>query len=54
MDATDPLLSFGMLPMRCLNDQGRVMSLISLSYWIDIATPHYTKYYTRAGPDFNK
>lgn len=40
LDATDPLLSFGMLPMRCLNDQGRVMSLDKPSYWIDIATPN--------------
>ena len=40
LDATDPLLTFGMLPMRCLNDQGRVMSLDKPSYWIDINTPH--------------
>jgi hypothetical protein len=40
LDATDPLLSFGMLPMRCLNDQGRVMSLNKPSYWIDINTPN--------------
>jgi hypothetical protein len=39
LDATDPLLSFGILPMRCLNDQGRVMSLDKPSYWIDISTP---------------
>lgn len=38
LDATDPLLSFGMLPIRCLNDQGRVMSLDKPSYWIDIVT----------------
>lgn len=40
LDATDPLLAFGMLPMRCLNDQGRVMSLDKASYWIDIKTPN--------------
>jgi len=40
LDATDPLLSFGMLPMRCLNDQGRVMSLDKPSYWVDINTPN--------------
>lgn len=39
LDATDPLLSFGMLPIRCLNDQGRVMSLDKPSYWIDMVTP---------------
>lgn len=36
LDATDPLLSFGMLPLRCLNDQGRVMCLDKPSYWIDL------------------
>lgn len=38
LDATDPLLSFGMLPLRCLNDQGRVMSLDKPSYWINMNT----------------
>lgn len=36
LDATDQLLSFGMLPLRCLNDQGRVMCLNKPSYWIDL------------------
>ncbi|GGH07251.1 DUF3857 domain-containing protein [Mucilaginibacter phyllosphaerae] len=36
LDATDPLLSFGMLPLKCLNDQGRVMSLDKPSYWLDL------------------
>ncbi|SDS81352.1 Transglutaminase-like superfamily protein [Mucilaginibacter mallensis] len=36
LDATDPLLPFGILPMKCLNDQGRVMSLDKPSYWIDM------------------
>ncbi|MDB5017613.1 MAG: hypothetical protein JWQ84_2445, partial [Mucilaginibacter sp.] len=35
LDATDPLLPFGMLPLRCLNDQGRVFSLDKPSYWMD-------------------
>jgi len=39
LDATDPMLSFGLLPMRCLNDQGRVMTLDKPSYWIDMASP---------------
>jgi len=39
LDATDPMLPFGMLPLRCLNDQGRVMSLDKPSYWIDMNTP---------------
>lgn len=37
LDATDPLLSFGMLPLRCINDQGRVMSLTKPSFWVDMA-----------------
>jgi transglutaminase-like putative cysteine protease len=40
LDATDPLLSFGMLPLKCLNDQGRVMSLDKPSYWIDLVAEH--------------
>ena len=38
LDATDQLLPFGMLPLKCLNDQGRVMSLDKPSYWIDLTT----------------
>ena len=38
LDATDPLLPFGILPLHCLNDQGRVMSLDKPSYWIDMNT----------------
>jgi len=36
LDATDPLLPFGMLPLRCLNDKGRVFNLDKPSYWIDL------------------
>lgn len=36
LDATDPLLPFGLLPIRCINDQGRVISLDKPSYWIDL------------------
>ena len=39
LDATDPLLPFGILPLRCLNDKGRVFSLNKPSYWIDMVTP---------------
>jgi hypothetical protein len=38
LDATDPLLSFGTLPLRCLNDQGRAFSLDKPSYWVDMVT----------------
>lgn len=36
LDATDPLLPFGLLPIRCINEQGRVISLEKPSYWIDL------------------
>jgi hypothetical protein len=36
LDATDPMLPFGLLPLHCINDQGRVMSLNKPSYWIDL------------------
>jgi hypothetical protein len=36
LDATDPLLSFGMVPLKCINGDGRVMSLNKPSYWMDI------------------
>jgi len=39
LDATDPLLPFGTLPYRCLNDKGRVFSLDNPSYWIDLDLP---------------
>lgn len=40
LDATDPMLSFGMLPLRCLNDQGRVMSMDKPSYWVNLVAKH--------------
>lgn len=36
LDATDPLVPFGLLPLRCINDQGRVINLKKPSYWIDL------------------
>jgi transglutaminase-like putative cysteine protease len=36
LDATDPLLPFGLLPLQCINDQGRVMNMDKPSYWIDM------------------
>jgi len=38
LDASDPLLPFGMLSLECLNDKGRVFSLDKPSYWIDLNT----------------
>jgi hypothetical protein len=43
LDATDPLLSFGMLPLKCLNDKGRVYSADKPSYWIDLNLPQKEK-----------
>ena len=43
LDATDPLLSFGMLPFRCLNDKGRVFSLDKPSYFMDLNLPQKEK-----------
>jgi hypothetical protein len=36
LDATDPMLPFGVLPMRCLNNKGRVLSLDKPAHWIDL------------------
>lgn len=36
LDASEPLLPFGLLPLRCINDQGRVINLKKASYWIDL------------------
>ena len=41
LDATDPLLPFGILPVKCLNDQGRAFSLDKPSYWIDLDTKQH-------------
>ena len=36
LDATDPLLPFGLLPLRCINDKGRLMSFDKPSAWVDL------------------
>lgn len=36
LDATDPLLPFGMLPFECINGKGRVFDLDKPSYWVDL------------------
>lgn len=36
LDATEPLIPFGLLPLHCMNGQGRVISLTKPSYWYDI------------------
>jgi transglutaminase-like putative cysteine protease len=38
LDATDPLLSFGVLQLKCLNDKGRVISLDKPSYWVELSS----------------
>lgn len=42
LDATEPLLPFGLLPLRCINDQGRVINLKKPSYWIDLKASQRT------------
>ncbi len=36
LDATEPQLPFGLLPIHCMNGQGRVVNLKKPSYWYDI------------------
>ncbi|WP_259068030.1 DUF3858 domain-containing protein [Mucilaginibacter sp. X4EP1] len=36
LDATDVELPFGILPLKCLNDQGRAFSMNEPSYWITL------------------
>ncbi|HWZ14762.1 MAG TPA: DUF3857 domain-containing protein [Mucilaginibacter sp.] len=43
LDASDPMLPFGMLPLKCLNDKGRVFNLDKPSYWIDLNLPQKEK-----------
>jgi hypothetical protein len=42
LDATNPYLSFGELPYRCLNQYGRLMDLKEGSYWVDIDPKKYS------------
>ncbi|MCZ4223046.1 DUF3857 domain-containing protein [Pedobacter rhodius] len=42
LDATEPLAPFGLLPLRCVNDQGRVINLKKPSYWIDMVAGRKT------------
>jgi len=35
LDATDPLLPFGLLPLHCINGKARVVNLKKPSYWIE-------------------
>lgn len=36
LDASEPLLPFGLLPLRCLNGKGRVINFKKPSYWHDV------------------
>ncbi|MEJ6980370.1 DUF3857 domain-containing protein [Pedobacter sp. P351] len=36
LDATDPMLPFGLLPLRCINDKGRLINFDKPSSWIDL------------------
>jgi hypothetical protein len=48
LDASEPLLPFGMLPFRCLNYYGRVMDFKKGSYWEDIVIDEPSRYMVRA------
>lgn len=45
-DATDPLLSFGQLPLHCINGRGRIIYSRKSSEWIDLTNPvvSYSEY----------
>lgn len=50
LDATESLLPFGLLPLRCINDKGRVINLKKPSYWIDLkASEKSVSNYTLTG-----
>lgn len=36
LDASEPLMPFGLLPLNCINGQGRVIPLKKPSYWYDL------------------
>ncbi|MFD2147108.1 transglutaminase-like domain-containing protein [Mucilaginibacter antarcticus] len=38
LDATDPLLAFGTLPLRSLNNNARVLSVDEAAHWIDLTS----------------
>jgi len=42
LDASEPLAPFGLLPLRCINDQGRVINFKKPSYWIDLVAGQKT------------
>lgn len=46
LDASVPLLPFGLLPIYCMNGQGRVINLKKPSYWYDLVASQkdYTSY----------
>ncbi|SHE87721.1 DUF3857 domain-containing protein [Pedobacter caeni] len=46
LDASTPLLPFGLLPLHCINGKGRVINLKKPSYWYDLKASQkdYTRY----------
>ncbi|MGK6352859.1 transglutaminase domain-containing protein [Parapedobacter sp. DT-150] len=50
LDAADPLLPFGLLPLHCINGKARVVNLQKPSYWIEPkSTQRSTTQYTFTG-----
>ena len=44
LDATNPYLSFGEIPYKCLNQYGRVFDFDYASYWEDITVPKFSAF----------
>lgn len=50
LDASEPLLPFGLIPFQCLNGKGRVIGLTKPSYWYDLqANQKESTTYTLSG-----
>ncbi|WEK21123.1 MAG: DUF3857 domain-containing protein [Candidatus Pedobacter colombiensis] len=50
LDASEPLMPFGLLPLHCINGQGRVIPLKKPSYWYDLtASQRETTRYNLTG-----
>ncbi|MGB5419494.1 hypothetical protein [Algibacter sp.] len=54
LDATDNYLSFGQIPLRCLNQQGRLLDFDNGSEWIDIAPSKPSNIFYQASIHFDE
>ncbi len=53
LDATDPYLSFGQIPFRCLNQEGRLLDFDNGSSWVNISSKKPTTYYIKTSLTIN-